>query len=81
VLFHQILLLIEQAAQLPEMDVDDFYALLVDRPILTRPDDPDDAPDELVLAHLCISLQEIEEGKTIPLSELWDGIDVGSERR
>jgi predicted HTH domain antitoxin len=74
-LFQQKILLIEQAAQLISIDVDDFYKILVDRGILTAPIDPDDDPDELILAHLRIALQEIKEGKTRPLSELWDGID------
>jgi predicted HTH domain antitoxin len=74
-LFQQKMLLIEQAAQLIAMDVDDFYQILVDRDILTLPNDPDDDPDELILAHLRISLQEVREGKTKPISELWDGLD------
>ena len=75
VLFQQKTLLIEQSAHLINMDVDDFYQVLVDRQLLTPPIDPDDTPDELVLAHLRISLQEIKEGKTMPLSELWDNLD------
>ena len=75
-LFQQKNILIEQAAQLAQMDVDDFYDLLVDRQILTRPSDPDDDPDELILAHLRISLQDIKEGRVFPISELCDGIDV-----
>lgn len=74
-LFQQKVLLIEQAAQIIEIDLDDFYQVLVDRGILTPPSDPDDDPDELILAHLRISLQEIKEGKVKPISELWDGID------
>jgi predicted HTH domain antitoxin len=75
VLFQQRMLLIEQSAHLIGMDVDDFYQVLVDRQLLTPPSDPDDTPDELVLAHLRISLQEIKEGKTMPLSQLWDNLD------
>jgi predicted HTH domain antitoxin len=75
-LFQQNSLLIEQAAQLAQVDVDDFYRLLVDRQILTLPSDPEDDPDELILAHLRISLQQIEEGKVIPVSGLWDSVDV-----
>ena len=74
-LFQQKILLIEQSATLINIDVDDFYQVLVDRQILTAPIDPDDTPDELVLAHLRISLQEIAAGKTIPLSQLWDDLD------
>lgn len=75
VLFQQKTLLIEQSAHIINMDVDDFYQVLVDRQLLTPPSDPDDTPDELVLAHLRISLQEIKEGKTMPLSQLWDNLD------
>ena len=55
-LFQQKILLIEQAAQVMAMDVDDFYQILVDRGILTPPSDLDDDPDELILAHLRICL-------------------------
>lgn len=34
-----------------------------------------DEPDESVLAGLRQALSEVKAGKTIPLSELWDGID------
>lgn len=76
-LFQQNSLLIEQAAQVIAMDVDDFYQILVDRGILTpqKKSDPDDDPNELILAHLRISLQEAEAGNLKPISELWDGID------
>ena len=74
-LFQQNILLIEQAAQVIAMDVDDFYQILVDRGILTPPSDPDDDPNELILAHLRISLQQAKEGNLKPVSELWDGID------
>jgi predicted HTH domain antitoxin len=79
-LFQQKELLIEQSANLISMDVDDFYGLLVDRQILTAPSDPDDTPDELVLAHLRISLQEVAEEKTIPLFRLWDDIKLPTEQ-
>ena len=59
----------------PLCNADDFYHILVDRQILTVPIDRDDTPDELVLAHLRISLQAISAGKTIPLSQLWDDLD------
>jgi predicted HTH domain antitoxin len=75
-LFQQNILLIEQAAQVIAMDVDDFYQILVDRGILTPPSDPDDDPNELIFAHLRISLQQAKEGNLKPVSELWEGMDV-----
>ena len=74
-LFQQNILLIEQAAQVIAMDVDDFYQILVDRGILTPSIDPDDDPKELIFAHLRISLQQAEAGNLKPIAELWDGID------
>ena len=38
--------------------------------------DEDDEPKELVLERLQISLQQASEGKTKPVSELWDDIDA-----
>jgi predicted HTH domain antitoxin len=75
-LFLQNVLHIEQAAQIIEMDVDDFYQILVNRGILTPPNDQDDTPDELIGAHLRISLNQVKEGNIRPISELWNGIDV-----
>lgn len=74
-LFQQNILLIEQAAQVIAMDVDDFYQILVDRCILTPPSNSDDDPDELIFAHLRISLQQAEVGNLKPIAELWNGID------
>lgn len=39
-------------------------------------DDPDDESIESIKAGLRRSLQEAKEGKTLPISELWDGIDA-----
>jgi hypothetical protein len=37
---------------------------------------PEPESDEDVIAGLRQSLQEFREGKTIPLANLWDGIDT-----
>ena len=37
--------------------------------------DPDDTPVEEIKASLRRALQEVKEGKTRPISELWEGID------
>lgn len=39
-------------------------------------EDPDDTPVEEIKASLRRALQEVKEGKTLPISELWEGIDV-----
>jgi predicted HTH domain antitoxin len=67
---------LDQAAQLAEISVDDFYQLLISRNSLTPSADPDDDPDELVLASLRASLQQIKAGKVHPVSELWDDLEA-----
>lgn len=42
----------------------------------TDEDNDYDEPDESILAGLRQALSEVKAGQTIPLSELWDGIDV-----
>ncbi|MCY7381255.1 MAG: UPF0175 family protein [Microcoleus sp. CAN_BIN18] len=74
-LYQQHSLSLENAAQLAKISVDDFYQLLINRNIVTRPADPDDESAELILASLRNSMQQVKEGKVHPISELWDGID------
>ncbi|NEO57950.1 MAG: hypothetical protein F6K54_35785 [Okeania sp. SIO3B5] len=38
--------------------------------------DPDDTPVEEIKASLRRALQEAKSGERIPLSEMWEGIDV-----
>jgi hypothetical protein len=38
--------------------------------------DPDDTPDEIVIKNLKEGLKEAINGETIPLSQMWEGIDV-----
>ena len=75
-LYQQQRIHLEQAAKLIGISNDDFYQLLVSRNIITPPTDPDDEPNELILASFRTSLQQAKEGKVHPISELWDGIDV-----
>jgi hypothetical protein len=45
--------------------------------LVTEPEtDTDDEPNESVLAGLRQAWREARQGQTIPLAELWDGIDV-----
>lgn len=74
-LYQQQRIQLEQAADLCSQSLEDFYQVLLDRHIVTPPSDPDDDPDELILASLRRSLQEAQAGKTYPISELWDGLD------
>lgn len=74
-LYQQQRLQLEQAAQLIGMEIADFYQLLISRNIIIPPADPDDELNELILASLRTSLQQIKEDKVHPISELWDGID------
>jgi predicted HTH domain antitoxin len=77
-LFQQQRITFDQAAQLAGISHPEFQQLLTSRNIVvsgTIVDDPDDEPKELILESIRISLQQIREGKTHPISELWDGID------
>lgn len=38
--------------------------------------DPDDTSDEIAIKNLEEGLKEAINGKTIPLSQMWEGIDV-----
>jgi hypothetical protein len=40
-------------------------------------DDPDDESEEIILASLRRSLQQVKDGQVHPIAELWEGIDVG----
>ncbi|HBL09943.1 MAG TPA: hypothetical protein DD379_00585 [Cyanobacteria bacterium UBA11162] len=75
-LYQQQRIQLEQAAQLTGVPINDFYQLLISRNLVTPPTDPDDEPNEIILASLRTSLQQVKEGKVHPVSELWDGIDV-----
>jgi hypothetical protein len=70
--------------------VDQNGQLLLDEPLAIRSDrrvkvillvsdeeevDPDDTPVEEIKASLRRALQEAKEGKTRPISELWERID------
>lgn len=51
--------------------------LIVDSLVqLVEPSDPDDTPDEVVLEGLREGLQQALNGQTLPLSQMWDGIDA-----
>jgi hypothetical protein len=41
-----------------------------------RENDPDDEPNSLILESLRQALTEVKQGKTIPLLQLWEGVDV-----
>lgn len=44
--------------------------------LLATESDPDDTPVEEIKASLRRALQEAKEGKTRPLEQMWEGIDV-----
>ncbi|MDJ0659096.1 MAG: UPF0175 family protein [Crocosphaera sp.] len=65
----------EKAAQLSGMTNDDFYQFLLNRNIINSPTNNDDENNDLILASLHTSLQQVKENKIYPINELWDGID------
>ena len=50
--------------------------VLLPEPIDESEEDPDDTPVEEVKASLRRALQESKTGQRIPLSQMWEGIDV-----
>lgn len=42
---------------------------------INRPD-PDDTPSSVIIEGLRQGLHEVLTGQTIPLSQMWDGIDA-----
>ncbi len=66
----------EKAAQLGRMTNDDFHQLLLNRNIINSPIDDEDEDNDLILASLRTSLQQVKDNKIHPIAELWDGIDV-----
>lgn len=43
---------------------------------LVKPLDADNTPDEVILEGLREGLQQALNGQTIPLAQMWDGIDA-----
>jgi hypothetical protein len=50
--------------------------VLFEEPIDESEEDPDDTPVEEVKASLRRALQEAKTGQRIPVSQMWEGIDV-----
>ena len=66
----------EKAAQLSGITNDDFYKLWLNRNIINSAIDNEDENNDLIIASLRTSLQQVKENPIHPISELWDGIDV-----
>jgi predicted HTH domain antitoxin len=75
-LFRQERISLGRASKIAGIAIDDFYQLLISRNLIAPPVDSDDDPDELILASFRTSLQQIDEGKVHPISDLWEGIDA-----
>lgn len=71
--------------------IDEQGQLSLDRPLMVNPNqrvrvivliseadepDPDDTPDVVVLEGLKEGLEEALAGQTIPVANMWDGIDA-----
>ncbi|ESA32412.1 rhodopsin-like g-protein coupled receptor protein signaling pathway [Leptolyngbya sp. Heron Island J] len=71
--------------------IDEQGQLSLDRPLMVNPNqrvrvivliaeadepDPDDTPDAMVLEGLKEGLEEALAGQTIPVANMWDGIDA-----
>ncbi len=75
-LFRQERIRLGRASKIAGISIDDFYQLLISRNLIASPTDSDDDPDELILTSLRTSLEQIDEGKVHPISDLWEGIDA-----
>lgn len=62
---------------LPEEITEGTYQIvIVMNPQPNNPLDNDDTPDEIVLEGIKEGLKQAISGQTIPLSQMWEGIDV-----
>jgi hypothetical protein len=59
--------------QLPEDLETGTYQVVI---VMNLQPDPDDTPDNLVIEGIREGLKEAINGQTIPLSQMWEGIDV-----
>jgi hypothetical protein len=53
-----------------------YQIVIVMNPQPNNPLDNDDTPDEIVLEGIKEGLKQAISGQTIPLSQMWEGIDV-----
>jgi hypothetical protein len=73
--------LLQELAQVPDDLVEEVLDfLLFAKSRRTAPTsetkDEDDQPKEQILESLCRSLQDAKAGRTRPVSELWEGMDI-----
>jgi hypothetical protein len=62
---------------LPEEITEGTYQIvIVMNPQPNNPLDNDDTPDEIILEGIKEGLKQAISGQTIPLSQMWEGIDV-----
>lgn len=69
----------ELSREFPELEEEDIRQALMFAASRIMEDegvDSFDTPDEVVLEGLCEGLAEALSGQTIPISEMWDGIDT-----
>ncbi|MCL1492809.1 MAG: hypothetical protein M1G31_18925 [Pseudanabaena sp. Salubria-1] len=68
---NQLLLLIDQLSQTEKEEILQY--------LITKKEhylDPDDTPDEVVIAGIQQGFKEALSGQLIPLAQMWEGIDV-----
>ncbi len=71
--------IIDQLHEIPEDHLTQIYEIVrsfrleLER---ERSHNPDDTPDEEIVANLKQGMQEALGGNTIPLDRMWEGIDV-----
>lgn len=68
---NQLLLLIDQLSQTEKEEILQYLTTKKEHHL-----DPDDTPDELVVAGIQQGFKEALNGQLIPLAQMWEGIDV-----
>ena len=67
----QLLFLIDQLSETEKQEILQYL-------IQQQPLDPDDTPDEVVIANIRQGFKEAFSGQLIPLEQMWEAVDVES---
>jgi hypothetical protein len=72
----QMFNLLEQLSHAEQQEVLQYLSQKLNSQPVDSFSDPDDTPNEIVIEGIKEGLKEAITGKTIPLSQMWEGINV-----